>query len=274
MMEIAPPPRSKRGSLPRQVSTPVIRRPPTKPPKPPQQHPQQQQLLQSTSLVIGKQNQTNNKHASQTTPPISSPTTTGLMRPSPTTTTSITTSSIGTPVAIIAAANSEDEDGDHIYESVDLRKRPQIFKKGASNDVIKTVPPNRNDLRMSTEVQCWPWLPRQASLPPPSTSPPPPSTCSTTNSPFKSPIKKSAGSLAAKTIQSIRSVSLGRGVEPPRSAPTILQRFSNLRRSLNRDRFRVQQEQPIQSQTPSSPTQPHLNSLPRRPDDPDWVFFR
>ena len=35
MMEIAPPPRSKRTSLPRQVSTPVIRRPPNKPPKPP-----------------------------------------------------------------------------------------------------------------------------------------------------------------------------------------------------------------------------------------------
>ena len=34
-MEIAPPPRSKRTSLPRQVSTPVIRRPPNKPPKPP-----------------------------------------------------------------------------------------------------------------------------------------------------------------------------------------------------------------------------------------------
>ena len=265
-MEIAPPPRSKRGSLPRQVSTPVIRRPPTKPPKPPQQ----QLLMQSTSLVISKQNQTNNKHAIQTTPPISSATTTGLMRPS-TTTTSITTSSIGTPAAVIIA-NSEDEDGDHIYESVDLRKRPQFLK---ANDVssIKPAPPNRNDLRMSTEVQCWPWLPRQGSLPPPSTSPPPSSTCST-NSPFKSPNKKT-GSLA-KTIQSIRSVSLGRGVEPPRSAPTILQRFSNLRRSLNRDRFRVQQEQPPnqQSQTPLSPTQPHLNSLPRRPDDPDWVFFR
>ena len=109
---------------------------------------------------------------------------------------------------------------------------------------------HRNDLRLSTEVQCWPWLPKQGSLPTQKT---------TLNSPA---IKKS--SFLANSIQSkLRSVSLGRGSEPPRSAPTILQRFSNLRRSLNRDRFRSQE-----SQTSNA------NTLNRRPDDPDWVFFR
>ena len=242
MMEIAPPPRNKRSSLPRQqVSTSVIRRPPNKPPKPPPA---------ATGL---------HHHAVIT-----------KNRPSPTTTdaaNAISTTNIKlcqtTPPKSAAAASSSGaamvrtpQDEDHIYESVDLRKNPISPMTSATAASVR----GQHDLRLSTEVQCWPWLPKQGSLPAQSTV----TITNTTTS--SSPKKSSVGTAAslAKSIQSsLRSVSLGRGSEPPtRSAPTILQRFSNLRRSLNRDRFRSQE------------SQTNENSLPRRPDDPDWVFFR
>ena len=72
----------------------------------------------------------------------------------------------------------------------------------------------------------------------------------------------------AKTIQSsLRSVSLGRGIEPATftRGRTLLQRgWAGLRRSFN---SREKVHQPVTAVQSAA-------EVPRRTDDPDWVFFR
>lgn len=246
---VAPPPRSKRSngltmvkSSPQiilkepspslvmvknnNINTAVVvsKRPPTKPPKPPN--------VMTTSRIAPNLANSGKPIAAKTTPP---------KNPSTSVSTIVRTSK-----KLLKTNGAGDEISEHIYESVDIR--PLAVRR--HNDLKNT------DLRMSTEVQCWPW-PKQSSLPP--------------NAPI--PRKTSSTSLA-KTIQSsIRSVSLGRGSEqPPPSqssfntsgSRTLLQRFAGLRRSFN-SREKVY-NRPVETQTTSTIT--------RRPDDPDWVFFR
>ena len=159
MVEIAPPPRNKRSSLPgRQVSTSVIRRPPNKPPKPP---PAATGLHHHAVTVTSENNHSkisSNRHPTsaaannatissrniklcQTTPP---------------------KSALGS-----FSGRTPQDDEDHIYESVDLRQNhPTLTTASASNTLRGQPPlPPGHDVRLSTEVQCWPWLPKQGSLP-------------------------------------------------------------------------------------------------------------
>ena len=143
MMEIAPPPRNKRSSLPRQqVSTSVIRRPPNKPPKPPPA---------ATGLHHHAVITENHSKISSNRPPTTSAAN-AISRNIKLCQTTPPKSVAGSSGANVVRTAPQDE-SDHIYESVDLKK-------------IEPVRGRPNDLRLSTEVQCWPWLmPKQGSLP-------------------------------------------------------------------------------------------------------------
>ena len=157
-MEIAPPPRNKRSSLPgRQVSTSVIRRPPNKPPKPP---PAATGLHHHAVTVTSENNHSkisSNRHpTSANNATISSSRNIKLCQTTP------PKSALGS-----FSGRTPQDDEDHIYESVDLRQNhPTLTTASASNTLRGQPPlPPGHDVRLSTEVQCWPWLPKQGSLP-------------------------------------------------------------------------------------------------------------
>ena len=159
-MEIAPPPRNKRSSLPgRQVSTSVIRRPPIKPPKPP---PAATGLHYHAVTVTSENNHSkisSNRHptsAAANNATISSSRNIKLCQTTP------PKSALGS-----FSGRTPQDDEDHIYESVDLRQNhPTLTTASASNTLRGQPPlPPGHDVRLSTEVQCWPWLPKQGSLP-------------------------------------------------------------------------------------------------------------
>ena len=193
--DIAPPPRAKRASLPRKTTT---------------------TNNQEKAIATPNQQSIQENYESAKNNVISS-TNTPQKPPKPPNV--ITTSKIMTaPPPCNNDVRKLDQNNEneelHIYEAVDFRRN------------------NKSDggLRLSTDVQCWPWPQRQASLP--SQSTPSSRSGKVTASPPSSAI--------AKSIQSgLRSVSLGRGCEGPRPfspgqnqqrSNTIFQRFSSFRR--------------------------------------------
>ena len=169
--------------------------------------------------------------------------------------------------------------GEHIYESIDARP-PRLALPGGQN--YGAV----NNLKLSAEAQAWPWA-KQVS--------PPQSQQGVGLHPSRMPynvasrqaslppqrdlaVGRTNANKTSNFLTNLRSVSLGRGQEAVGgvSKPTLFQRFNSLRRSFN-SRERLRQATSVKTQTAlTSPSKTAAadKSLPRRPDDPDWVFFR
>lgn len=215
--EISPPPRCKRNSLPRKIQEAAnnVKRPSAKSSVASSVSKRQNTQEPPPKVIAHHYKSIGNNNSNRLLPP---------PHPSHHLTNNC---NVSTPSQNVRNNNEE-----HIYESLEIGNK---------------------DLRLSTDVQCWPW-PRQSSLPPAKAVAPTPKT-PTTN--------------LAKSIQSsLRSVSLGRGLEPlPSRGRTLLQRLQGLRRSFN------SREKVHYCPVPVPPSCEQQTSLPRR-DDPDWVFFR
>ena len=171
------------------------------------------------------------------------------------------------------------ENGEHIYESIEA---------GKTVNCSAAV----NSLRHSAEIQAWPWaaaaaqLQKQGERLPVSRMPLPVSSSRQASLPPNSELR-STTLTSPNFINNLRSVSLGRGTEATtinnnnnnNNKPSLFQRFNSLRRSFNsRERLRSATAStnrgPIQVQPNNNQTSAGINSTKRRPDDPDWVFFR
>merc|ERR1712223_612025 len=143
--------------------------------------------------------------------------------------------------SINTAATAGKIPDEHIYESLDIKKLISTSKlppaPPPTSQKTDLPPPSKckNDLRLSTEVQCWPW-PRQSSLPASATSAamasttsptaakkgPTASSSTATTSTAASSSTSTSGHNFARSIQSsLRSVSLGRNCDPPPGGSSI-----------------------------------------------------
>ena len=172
-IEISPPPRLKRSSLPKKQVQTCQTTPSSCPTKLPPKPPNVITTTRMTSITSHYKPIGNNRLP----PP-----------PHPTHLTSSAPPRTSSSANIVrknrkngGSINNQNQE-EHIYESVDTFR-------------------NKNELRLSTEVQCWPWPSKQSSLPPKIN--------------------------LAKLGSSFKSVSLGRNAEPPppQKGRTLLQRY-------------------------------------------------